>query len=72
MIIIPVAAYATSQNPSIIRLLVLGNKLVDGFDVLLLSLLGAQVLELSPLVVLCPALCHTSQFLLQQLFRRDK
>ena len=55
MIIVPVAAYATS--PGIIRLLVLGNELLDGLDVLRLSLLGLQVLELSPLVVLRLALC---------------
>ena len=58
--------------PSIIRLTVLGSELLDGLNVLLLRLLRAQVLELSPLVVLCLALCHTSQFLQQQLFRRDK
>lgn len=50
MIIVPVAAYATS--PGIIRLLVLGNELLDGLNVLLLRLLRAQVLEFSPLVVL--------------------
>ena len=58
MIIVPVAAYMLPrQNPSIIRLLVLGNELLDGLDVLRLSLLGLQVLELSPLVVLGLALC---------------
>ena len=40
----------------IIRLLVLGNELLDGLDVLRLSLLGLQALELSPLVVLRLAL----------------
>lgn len=50
MIIVPVAAYATS--PGIIRLFVLGNEILDGLNVLLLRLLRAQVLEFSPLVVL--------------------
>lgn len=45
------------RNPSIIhRLLVLSNKLLHSLDILLLRLLGAQVLELRPLVVLRLAL----------------
>lgn len=42
-----------------IRLLVLGNELLNRLDVLLLGVGRAQVLELSPLVVLRLALCHT-------------
>lgn len=50
------------RNPSIIRLLVLSNELLNSLDVLLLGVGGAKVLELSPLVVLRLALCHASQY----------
>jgi hypothetical protein len=44
------------NHPNIIRLLVLSNKLLHSLNILLLRILGAQVLELRPLVVLRLAL----------------
>jgi hypothetical protein len=49
---------ADCNFPNIIRLLVLGNKLLNSLNILLLRILGAQVLELRPLVVLRLALWY--------------
>lgn len=45
-----------ANHPTIIRLLVLSNKLLHSLNVLLLRILRAQILELRPLVVLRLAL----------------
>lgn len=58
------------RNTTIVRLVVLGLELLDSLNVLLLRLLGAQVLELGPLVVLRLALYHASQSPSQLIFRQ--